>query len=222
MEKVYDELADRLLRLRQDKPSENVVLIAIAGYPGSGKTTTATEVAKRVNSRVSNGDDSFCVVMPMDGYHLYRRELDDMEDPVEAHKRRGSPWTFNPEKMFRTVEQIKSTGTASVPGFDHAVGDPEEDAIHITANNKIVIIEGLYLLLQDDYWGRIGRLFDEKWFIDCELNEALGRLTKRHMQAWGISKQDAEARIDYNDRKNAEIVDASKVYADFLVPSLPL
>jgi hypothetical protein len=39
---------------------------------GSGKSTTAREVAKRVNQRLKDA----VVIVPMDGFHLYRHQLD--------------------------------------------------------------------------------------------------------------------------------------------------
>lgn len=60
----------------------------MAGPPGSGKTTIASEVVRRINmlwpqkassmdSRVEPAD--VAAVLPMDGFHLYRSQLDAME-----------------------------------------------------------------------------------------------------------------------------------------------
>lgn len=38
-------------------------------------------------------------------------------------------------------------GQHSLPSFDHAVGDPVEDDIIIHAHHRVVLIEGLYVLL---------------------------------------------------------------------------
>lgn len=39
------------------------------------------------------------------------------------------------------------TGEAVLPSFDHGVGDPVPDNVQIVPQNKIVLVEGNYLLL---------------------------------------------------------------------------
>jgi len=65
--------------------------VAVCGAPASGKTTLTQEVGRRLN------DDQHIptTVVPMDGYHFYKHELDAMPDPEAMHARRGAPWTFN-------------------------------------------------------------------------------------------------------------------------------
>jgi pantothenate kinase len=53
---------------------------------GSGKSTAAKEISRIINQKNS----SMAVVVPMDGFHFYRYELDAMPDPKEAHDRRGT------------------------------------------------------------------------------------------------------------------------------------
>lgn len=40
-----------------------------------------------------------CHVVPMDGFHYYRHELDTFKDPQLAHKFRGAHYTFNVDKF---------------------------------------------------------------------------------------------------------------------------
>lgn len=62
-------------------------IVGLAGPPGAGKTTLASEVACRLNklwskSVVEMGEASpheVAVVLPMDGFHLYRSQLDAMD-----------------------------------------------------------------------------------------------------------------------------------------------
>jgi pantothenate kinase len=112
MEKVYKELADELIAKLNTRSR---LLVGIAGVPGSGKSTAAKEISRIINQKNSN----MAVVVPMDGFHFYRSELDAMPDPKEAHDRRGAPFTFNAEKFHRLLQQIKETGAAKAPSFDH-------------------------------------------------------------------------------------------------------
>lgn len=63
-------------------------LVGLAGPPGAGKSTLAHEVVKRINKtwpeKASSLDSQVhpsdvAIVIPMDGFHLYRSELDAME-----------------------------------------------------------------------------------------------------------------------------------------------
>lgn len=38
-------------------------------------------------------------------------------------------------------------GEATLPSFDHGVGDPVPDGITVLSQNKIVLVEGNYLLM---------------------------------------------------------------------------
>ncbi|CAN0463614.1 unnamed protein product [Ascophyllum nodosum] len=97
-----------------------------------------------------------------------RRELDAMPDPKEAHWRRGAHWTFDGERFLREVAAARSSGRGSFPGFDHAIGDPVENAWQVHPFHEVVIVEGNYLLLKGvDPWDKAGGLFDEVWAIRC-------------------------------------------------------
>lgn len=47
------------------------------------------------------------------------------------------------------------------PSFNHALKDPVERDINIPSTQRIVILEGNYLLLNDEPWKRIQDLVDE-------------------------------------------------------------
>lgn len=116
---------------RQDAFSNGVrFLVSVVGIPGSGKSTFSDLLVRELNQVTGR---EVCCLVPMDGFHLPKRALDGFADPVEAHKRRGAPFTFDPEGLLETVERCKAAvredTEVTAPGWAHAVGDPLKDAV---------------------------------------------------------------------------------------------
>ncbi|KAJ0621080.1 putative uridine/cytidine kinase [Helianthus annuus] len=231
MDEIYDILAERLVPTAASGTNTSLThIVGLAGPPGAGKTTVALEVAKRVNKlwpQKASGFDSqveppeIAVVLPMDGFHLYRHQLDSMEDPKEAYARRGAPWTFSPELFLKCLKTLREQGSVYAPSFDHAVGDPIEDDIFINIQHKVVIVEGNYLFLDEGSWKEISSMLDEKWFVDVDIDVAMERVLKRHIETGvGRTPEIAKQRIEYNDRPNAELVLKSKKNADLIIKSV--
>ncbi|KAE8681796.1 phosphoribulokinase/uridine kinase family protein [Hibiscus syriacus] len=194
----------------------------LAGPPGSGKSTLAFEVTQRINKlwfhRACASDPQVkppdvAIVIPMDGFHLYRSQLDAMENPKEAHARRGAPWTFDPMLLLNCLKNLRDQGSVYAPSFNHGVGDPVEDDIFVSLQHKVAIVEGNYLLSEEGVWKEISSIFDEKWFIDVDLGTAMQRVLERHIST-GKPPDVAQWRVNYNDRPNAEFIMKSKKNAD--------
>lgn len=63
-------------------------IVGLCGPPGAGKSTLASQVARRVNELWPERPSCFdsqvespevAIVLPMDGFHLYRHQLDAMK-----------------------------------------------------------------------------------------------------------------------------------------------
>ncbi|GLU07635.1 hypothetical protein SLE2022_245870 [Rubroshorea leprosula] len=229
MNEIFDALAERILPTSAVASNPNAKhIVGLAGPPGAGKSTLANAVVQRVNKLWPAKANSFdsqvkppnvAIVLPMDGFHLYRSQLDAMENPEEAHARRGAPWTYNPTLLFNCLKNLRNQGSVYAPSFDHGVGDPVEDDIFVSLQHKVVIVEGNYLCLKEGVWKDISSIFDEKWFIDVDLDKAMQRVLKRHIST-GKPPDIAQWRIDYNDGPNAELIIKSKTNADLVIKSI--
>lgn len=212
-------------------PSQRL-LIAVSGIPGSGKTTLAAEITKRLNtlhrqqSPGTSNSSPLAAFVPMDGYHLTRAQLDAMPDPVLAHARRGAAFTFDAESFLQLVKKLREpicpeTPTLHAPSFDHAIKDPIENDIAIPTSVRIVIFEGNYLSLKKSPWKDAAELMDEKWFVDVNFHVARRRLVERHVKA-GIAKDEDEAgkRADENDLVNGREIIERRIDVDEIVQSI--
>lgn len=202
-----------LLSGRANRPQQRV-LIALAGLPGSGKSTVAASLANAVNAEAG---DAVMMALGMDGFHFSKAQLSHFPDPVETLKRRGAPWTFDAEALAQRLLDLRQRETSVLwPDFEHGVGDPLADAITVQPSTRIVLVEGLYLLHDDHGWHH-AHLFDESWFLDVPMEIAMDRLVQRHMQANAHSREVAMQRLAVNDRLNAEIVMKSRDRAHWLI-----
>jgi len=197
------ESARRLLAAVRGRP--DAYLVGIAGIPGSGKSTLCA-AARELMPDV--------VVVPMDGYHLPRRLLDE-----EGLRRRGAPHTFDAAAFRADIELLRRTRAGVFPAFDHAEADPRPVAIHVTSAAPLVLVEGLYVLMRD--W-RLEPLFDLRVFLDCDPDVATERVAARHLAA-GLAATPglARARALANDRVNALAIlaDGCRQRADLVLPS---
>jgi pantothenate kinase len=211
---ILNDPVGRLLQLMEADASKRTV-IGVVGLPGSGKSTLAAKFVDGVNERTNS---KIAVALSMDGFHLTKAALAQFVDPAAALQRRGSPWTFDPVGLASKLQQLRNNPTESTtwPDFQHSVGDPVADAISVNPDAKLIIVEGLYLLHREHGWNLNG-LLDECWYLDTSMDVAMERLVKRHMVAWGFSREQALDRLAMNDRLNADIVLQSRGRADYFV-----
>lgn len=190
------------------------ILIALAGLPGSGKSTVTAQLANAVNSQACA---HVMMALGMDGFHLSKARLSHFPDPTKAFRRRGAPWTFDVVALGQPLLDFRERETSVLwPDFEHGVGDPVANAITVQPSTRIVLIEGLYLLHHDHGW-QCAHLFDKCWFLDVGMEVAMDRLTQRHMAANTQSREVALQRLAVNDRLNAEMVLKSRQHAQWLI-----
>ena len=181
-------------------------VVAIAGPPGSGKST----LAQRLN--VVLPEDASAVV-PMDGFHF-----DDVVlDSRGLRPRKGAPETFDYAGFAALLKRIRAgEPEIAVPVFDRSMELSRAGASIIGSGVKFVLVEGNYLLLDEEPWSALSGLFDFSIFVDV----SRGELERRLLERWrghGKSDEDARAWIASNDLPNIERVLARRRQADLVV-----
>ncbi|KAK9907927.1 hypothetical protein WJX75_000079 [Coccomyxa subellipsoidea] len=199
-------------------------IVAIAGVPGSGKSTTANAVSKCINAiqqKKSASEQDWAIHVPMDGFHLTRMQLDNLPNAEEAYLRRGADWTFDADQFVESIRDIRHAGFGEYPSFDHALGDPVAGDIKVCKEHRVVLVEGNYLLLDKAPWTEIRNIADETWFVDCSVEVAMQRVLRRQTGN-GVAPEVARKRVVTNDLPNALQIAATKDRADLVLPALPM
>jgi hypothetical protein len=75
-----------------------------------------------------------------------------LETTQAAYARRGAPWTFDAQAFVDAVRLIKQQGRATLPSFDHGVGDPVEGDILIDAAQHSVVLVSSRLVRRRSIW----------------------------------------------------------------------
>ena len=196
-----------------DRARAGRVIAAIAGPPGSGKSTVAEQLCDLLNGQAAG----MAAILPMDGYHL-----DDMLiTPLGLRPRKGIPETFDPDGLYHMLVRLRANQEAqvAVPVFDRAIEVSRAGARFIEASVQVVIVEGLYLLLQQPPWPRMKPLFDLSVMVDVPEAVLRARLTARWV-GYGLSPEEIEWKVNGNDLPNGRLVRTGSARPDYLLQNV--
>jgi pantothenate kinase len=131
-----------LFDLLATRPKAARVLVAIAGAPGSGKSTVAEALVAQLN-QVTPGR---AAVLPMDGYHYDNMLLGQLGRLA----RKGAPDTFDISGLRHMLARLRDNfeDAVVVPVFDRDLEIARAGARLIPASVDIIVVEGNYLLLR--------------------------------------------------------------------------
>ncbi|HFP3872145.1 TPA: class II fructose-bisphosphatase [Escherichia coli] len=113
------------------------------------------------------------------------------------------------ENLRQVVE-----GDCTWPQYDRQKHDPVEDALHVTA--PLVIVEGNWLLLDDEKWLELASFCDFSIFIHAPAQILRELLISRKI-AGGLTRQVAEAFYARTDGPNVERVLMNSRQANLIV-----
>ncbi|MEI4483765.1 MULTISPECIES: nucleoside/nucleotide kinase family protein [unclassified Phyllobacterium] len=185
------------------------LVVAIAGPPGAGKSTVSATLCAAINAR----DPDAAVVVPMDGFHLDNAIL----DARDMRKRKGSPPTFDCAGFEVMLRRLREGGEDIViPLFDRKLDLARAGADIVKADQRILLVEGNYLLLDQAPWNRLEPLFDMTVFLQVDRLELENRLVQRWL-GFGYNVGSAQARALSNDMPNADLVLEHSRPADFIL-----
>lgn len=192
--------------LRANGRDKDRYLVAIAGPPGAGKTTFSRQLKHALPNESA-------AILQMDGFHYDN----DVLNKLSLLPRKGAPETFDFAGFISILRRLRSAEAAvAVPVFDRALDVARAGARIIPATVKYILIEGNYLLLQEDPWSSLRGLFDYTVSLTVSREELERRLVSRWLEH-GFEPDEALRRVGENDMLNVDRMLTRSDAADVVV-----
>ncbi|MFN4156949.1 MAG: nucleoside/nucleotide kinase family protein [Gemmobacter sp.] len=180
-------------------------LTAIAGPPGAGKSTLAAALATTLGAGAR--------VVPMDGFHYD----DAVLNARGLRARKGAPDTFDAAGLLHLLHRLRSEAEVAIPVFDRSLELSRAGADIVLPADRLLIVEGNWLLLATPPWDALAPLFDLTIMLtlpEAEIDRRLQARWARH----GKTPDQARHWIDSNDMPNARRVLTGSRPADLTIP----
>ena len=196
------QLADTIRRKAASQQGRCIA--ALAGPPGAGKSTLAEAVVAELGPCAR--------VVPMDGFHY-----DDAILIARGQQaRKGAPDTFDVAGYRHLLTRLRVEDEVAIPVFDRSLELSRGSADLVTADHRILVTEGNYLLLNEAPWTDLAAYFDLTVMIDVPEAELVRRLLDR-WNFYGKTPAQARAWIDGNDMPNIRRVTQGSRQADITI-----
>ncbi len=208
---IFIPLLKSLSEMHSQKGSRLIVMLAAP--PGAGKSTLsgfleylATEVIPGIKVQA----------IGMDGFHRQQEYLTSHTTDVDGRKVlmvdiKGAPVTFDTEKLKDKLAEIASGSNCGWPVYNRLLHNPVNDAVFV--DGDIIIIEGNYLLLNEDGWKELSDMADYTISIKADPDMLRERLIERKIST-GSPKDKAIAFVEFSDMKNVMLCLENTVPAD--------
>lgn len=178
--------------------------IGVAGGTGSGKTTVANEIVRRV------GPERIVVVNQDRYYH----DLAHMDGQERAHHNFDHPDAIEEELLQEHLRLLKAGEPAPLPVYDFA------NHVRMTATEwvepqPVIVLEGILILAIP----ALRELLDVKIFVDTDADLRFIRRLRRDMAERGRSVESVVDQYLTTVRPmHLEFVESSKRWADVIIP----
>lgn len=183
------------------------VVVGITGAPGSGKSTIADDLGRRLSAAGLLAGE-----VPMDGFHLSNAVLDELD----RHDRKGAPDTFDVVGYLATLDRVRHPDCPEVmaPVYRRDMHEPVAAGTRVTGPGA-VLTEGNYLALDGLGWAGARERIDVLIMVEVPRPELVRRLVERH-ERFGRRRAQAAHWVRTVDMPNADLVSASAHRCDEL------
>ena len=205
----------------EQRKTKRRLVIFLAGAPGAGKSTLAA-VLEMLSNDLEGAEP--LKAAGLDGFHftsayLASHYIEDGEERLPLISRKGSPETFNTAHFEEKLSELtgrdctysRADDPVKWPVYDRLRHDVAEDEMVI--KEKIVLIEGNWLLLDEDPWKDLRRFADHTFFLKAPEEELKERLIARKIKG-GLGILEARKWYESTDFPNTVRAEESGIRAD--------
>jgi uridine kinase len=183
---------------------KNPLVIGIAGGSGSGKTTVANEILKRIGAEKIG-------FFPHDAYY---RDLNHIPLAERAAVNFDHPDSLETGLLVEHLIKQKKGIPVEMPVYDFTSHTRTPETIRINPQ-PIIIVEGILIFAEPD----LRDLFDVKIFVDTDADIRLIRRLQRDITERGRTVSSVLEQYQKTVRPmHLEFVEPSKRYADVIIP----
>lgn len=180
------------------------LVIGIAGGSGSGKTTVAQEILRRV------GADRIAYLQ----HDSYYKDLRVLKAAQHSEVNFDHPNALETELLIEHIIALRDFKPVQVPIYDFA-NDTRKTETFTVQPSKVILVEGILLYVEPE----LRKLFDVKIFVDADADIRFIRRLHRDITERGRSTESVIEQYYATVRPmHLEFVEPSKRYADVIIP----
>jgi uridine kinase len=180
------------------------ILVGIAGGSGSGKTSFAGALLRRLGPER-------CLILAQDSYY---KDGSTLTAEARTAINYDHPDAFDTSLLVQDLRDLKGGRPVPCLTYDHAAYSRNVLPDPITPK-PVLLLEGILILAEEP----LRRLMDIKLFIDTDADVRILRRLRRDLHQRGRSYESVEKQYLGSVRPmHLEFVEPSKRYADLIVP----
>lgn len=180
------------------------LVIGLAGGTGSGKTSVANEILKRL-------DRNHVMVLQHDSYY---KDLEQHHGLTPDKINFDHPDSLETDLLIQHLRQLCEGKTISQPLYNFATHRRMTETQQLTPKD-IIIVDGILIFVEK----RLREVMDIKIFVDTDADERLIRRVRRDILERGRSVETVMNQyLDTVKPMHLEFVEPSKHWADVIIP----
>jgi uridine kinase len=178
--------------------------MAVAGGTGSGKTTVAREILRRVGAE-------HIAYIPHDAYY---RDLTHLPEHLRAQINFDHPDSLETELLIEHLMILKMGRAVDIPIYDFTTHTRTGQTRHVVPA-PVVLVEGILVLAEP----RLREQFDAKLYVDTDADVRFIRRLRRDLAERGRTVESVcEQYLSTVRPMHVEFVEPSKRHADVIIP----
>jgi uridine kinase len=178
--------------------------IGVAGGTGSGKTTVADEIVRRV------GRERIAVV----NHDRYYRDLSEVDESARLHHNFDHPNALETSLMIEHVRLLRAGRPAPLPVYDFT-RHVRQHRVEWVEPRTVILVEGILI-----FWeAALRALLDVKIFVDTDADIRFIRRLGRDVRERGRTVESVvEQYLGSVRPMHLEFVEPSRRWADVIIP----